>query len=77
MDEEKKEAITTKEREETKARSYFLFVFNCLASKYGVKFPCDVNIDFENMVINVDTEMEDRNLLAFIAELEEITGRLK
>jgi hypothetical protein len=77
MNEENKGEVTVKECEEAKARSNFLFVFNCLTGKYGIKFHDDVDVDFDNMVINVNTEMEDRTLLAFIAELEEITGRLK
>ena len=61
----------------TQARSNFLFAFNCLAEKYGIKFPGDVDVDFEKMTINVKTEMEDRKLLAFVAELEKITGQLE
>lgn len=69
--------VATKEREETKARSNFLFAFNYLASKYDINLLDDVDVDFETMTINVKTEMEDRKLLAFITELEKITGQLK
>ena len=71
------EEVATKEREETKARSNFLFLFNYLARKYDISYLNDVDIDFEKMTINVKTEMEDRKLLAFIAELEKITGQLE
>ena len=69
--------MVIKEGEETKARSNFLSAFNCLAVKYGVKLPDDIDIDFKKMTINVKTEMKDRKLLAFIAELEKITGQLE
>lgn len=64
-------------RENDKARANFLLAFSCLAGKYGIDFYKDIDINFETMAINVKTDIEDRKLLAFIAELEELTGRLE
>ena len=58
-------------------QSDFLFTLSCVCAKYGIRFPEDLDVDFEAATINVKTEMEDRKLLAFVAELEEITGQLK
>jgi hypothetical protein len=66
---------TLKEREDTRARSNFLIALDCLAGKYGIDYHKDIDIDFETMGINIKTDMEDRKLLAFIAELEKLTGR--
>ena len=58
-------------------QSDFLFTFSCVCTKYGIRFPEDLDVDFEAATINVKTEMEDRKLLAFVAELEKIIGQLK
>ena len=58
-------------------QSDFLFTLSCICPKYGIRFPEDLDVDFEAATINVKTEMENRKLLAFAAELEKITGQLQ
>jgi hypothetical protein len=68
--------VTTKEQSDAQARINFLSAVGYLCKKHGIDYCNDVDVNYDNLTINIKTELDGRRIAAFVSELETLTGQL-